>query len=314
MEKTGNYFWQSSFFNVLYIHSMNFFRLIWGDEPMIKYYLTKFSNVIFAVIIVVMQLYLIYYYNQKLPLHVVVINVIILIVYCLVSLYSVIKSMKLDKTRKNLEQEKLYNQKLQVLHDNLRAFKHDFSNIIAGIGGYIQTEDMNGLKKYYRQLVQDCHQINSQSSLNPDTINNPAVYSILVNKYDQAEDNGIRFYLECYIDFSQLQMKIYEFTRILGILLDNAIEAASECHKKIIRVIIRNDPAQNRQLLIVENTYQNKDIDLNQICEKGFSTKPNNTGLGLWEVNRIIEKHKNLNRLTSKDEEFFRQQIEIYYP
>ena len=31
-------------------------------------------------------------------------------------------------------------------------------------------------------------------------------------------------------------MQVYEFTRILGILLDNAIEASSECEEKIINI------------------------------------------------------------------------------
>ena len=51
-------------------------------------------------------------------------------------------------------------------------------------------------------------------------------------------------------------MKIYEFTRILGILMDNAIEAAYECDNKIINVEIRKDFKVNRQLLIIENTYK----------------------------------------------------------
>ena len=107
-------------------------------------------------------------------------------------------------------------------------------------------------------------------------------------------------------------MEIYKFTRILGILMDNAIEAASECDEKIINVTIRNDIRQNRQLLIIENTYKNKDINLDKIYEKGFSTKPKNTGLGLWEVNKIISQSKNISRFTSKTNKFFKQQIEIY--
>lgn len=94
--------------------------------------------------------------------------------------------------------------------------------------------------------------------------------------------------------------------------MDNAIEASSECDEKIINVTIRNDLKQNRQLLIIENTYKNKDIDLDKIYEKGFSTKAKNTGLGLWEVDRIIKHHKNLTRFTTKTEKFFKQQIEIY--
>ena len=51
---------------------------------------------------------------------------------------------------------------------------------------------------------------------------------------------------------------------------------------------------------------------MDKIYEKGYSTKPNNTGLGLWEVEQILKKHKNLSRYTTKNGEFFKQQIEIY--
>lgn len=269
-------------------------------------------NVIAGLFVLFMQMYLITYYNNKLPSYIVISNLIILISYCFISLYSIIKTLKLEQTREILEQEKQYNKTLQILHDNVRAFKHDFANIIAGIGGYVETEDISGLKKYYKQLLQDCNQVNNLSSLNPDSINNPAVYAILANKYYKADNNGIKINLECFIDFNSLHMEIYEFTRILGILLDNAIEASSECDKKLINVSIRNDLRRNRQLLIIENTYKDKNIDINKIYEKGFSTKSNNTGLGLWEVNKILSKHKNLSRFTSKTEEFFTQEIEIY--
>ena len=269
-------------------------------------------NLIFALIVIFMQMYLISFYNDRLPFFIILINLLCLLAYFSITIFNMAKTMKLEKATEDLEKEKLYNKTLQILHDNIRAFKHDFSNIIAGIGGYVETNDIKGLKKYYRQLLQDCKQVNNLSSLNPDTVNNPAVYAVLANKYYKADNLGIKISLESFIDFNKLHMEIYEFTRILGILMDNAIEASSECEKKLINVIIRNDPRQNRQLLIIENTYKNKDVNVEKIYEKGFTTKPNNTGLGLWEVNKIISKHKNLARYTTKTDEYFRQQIEIY--
>ena len=108
-------------------------------------------------------------------------------------------------------------------------------------------------------------------------------------------------------------MKIYEFARILGILLDNAIEASAECEEKIINLTFRNDTKNSRQLVIVENTYKNKDIDTDKIFEKGFSGKENHTGLGLWEVRKLVKKNNNLNLYTSKNDKYFSQQLEIYY-
>ena len=269
-------------------------------------------SVLFALLVIFMQIYLIVFYNDKLPFFIILINILSLIAYFFLTIFSMTKAMKLEKTTEDLEQEKMCNKTLQILHDNIRAFKHDFSNILASIGGYVETDDMEGLKKYYEQLLQDCNHVNNLSSLSPDSINNPAVYVVLANKYYKADELGIKITLESFIDFNNLYMEIYEFTRILGILMDNAIEAASECDNKIINVTIRNDKKQNRQLLIIENTYKDKDINVDRIYEKGYSTKPNNTGLGLWEVDKIINKHKNLTRFTSKTDEFFKQQIEIY--
>ena len=269
-------------------------------------------NVLFALIVIFMQMYLIVFYNNHLPFYIILINILSLISYFSLSIYSIIKTMKLEKAEEDLEQEKTYNKTLQILHDNIRAFKHDFANILSGIGGYVETDDMKGLKSYYKQLLQDCEQVSNLESLSPELINSPSVYSVLANKYYRADSLGIKINLDSFIDFKNLNMGIYEFTRILGILMDNAIEAASECDNKLVNVIIRNDNKQHRQLLRIENTYKDKNIDLDKISEKGYSTKPNNTGLGLWEVDRIIKKHKNLARFTTKNNEFFIQQLEIY--
>ena len=114
------------------------------------------------------------------------------------------------------------------------------------------------------------------------------------------------------LDLSTLKMKIYEFARILGILLDNAIEANSECDEKIINITFRNDPKNNRQLIKIENAYSNKEVDTERIFEKGISEKENHTGLGLWEVRKIIKKNNNINLFTSKTDKFFSQQLELY--
>ena len=145
------------------------------------------SNIIVAMIVMFMQGYLIVFYNDRLPSFIAIINILPLIAYFTISIYSIIKAMNLEKAREDLEQEKQYNKTLQILHDNLRAFKHDFANIISGIGGYVETDDMEGLKKYYKQLLQDCNQVNNLGSLNPDSINSPAVYAVLANKYYKAD-------------------------------------------------------------------------------------------------------------------------------
>lgn len=221
--------------------------------------------------------------------------------------------MNLVTTTKKLESAEEYNKTLHILHDSVRGFKHDFDNIVTTIGGYIKTNDMDGLKSYYSQLEEDCTKVNNLYVLDPDIINNPGVYNLITAKYNEALEKGIKVNLTVLLDLNDLHMKIYEFARILGILLDNAIEAASECDEKILNIVFRNESKNNRNIILIENTYKDKDVDIEQIFNKGVSGKQNHTGLGLWEIRQILKKNNNVNLYTNKNEKYFSQQLEIYY-
>lgn len=270
-------------------------------------------NMIFALVLISMQIYVTYFYSSVLPFYIVLLSLFSLLTYVIISLYTTFTVSKLETTSINLEEAQLYNKTLEILQDNTRAFRHDFSNILQGMVGYIDNNDMEGLRNYYSQLVEDVQHSNNLTTLSPKVVNNPAIYNVLATKYHKADSLGIKIHLEAFLDMNDLHMKIYEFTRVLGILMDNAIEATSECENKIINVTFRKDSRRNMQLLIIENTYKDKDINTDKIFEKGFSTKKGNTGLGLWEVRQILKKNNNLNLFTTKTDEFFIQQFEIFY-
>lgn len=274
-------------------------------------------NTFLGILAIGTQFYLIVFYSDKMPIVITFISIISICAYFSISLYSLLSTNKLDTTTRDLEEAQLYNKTLSILHDSMRGFKHDFHNIVQGIGGYADRGDLEGLKKYYKQLLQDCNRTNNLTALNPDVINNPAIYNVMATKYHKADEIGVQINLGIFMDLNEIEahMKIYEFTRILGILLDNAIEAASECDEKIIHVSFRKEANRHRLVMVIENTYKNKDINIDTIFEKDFSTKSKktNSGLGLWEVRQILKKNNNLNLFTSKSEEFFSQQFEIYY-
>lgn len=74
---------------------------------------------------------------------------------------------------------------------------------------------------------------------------------------------------------------LIQFLEFYGVLLDNAIEASSlSREKKIIFEILpvptfdNSKPAVN---ITIENSYPNKDVDLNKICDKGVTSKSEDT-------------------------------------
>lgn len=271
-----------------------------------------YANIGLGIVTLIIQSVIAVYYIQNLTIVISFLSFISLLLYFLLSIYSLTRVFKLILTTRKLESAEEYNNTLRILHDNVRGFKHDFDNIVTTIGGYIKTNDMDGLKKYYVQLEDDCQRVNNLYLLNPDVVNNDGIYNLLTKKYNEAEDKDIKVNITFLLDLSTLKMKIYEFARILGILLDNAIEASSECDEKIINLTFRNDSKNSRQLIIIENTYKDKDVDTEKIFEKGISGKQNHTGLGLWEVRKIVKKNNNINLFTSKNDKYFKQQLEIY--
>ena len=271
-----------------------------------------FANLILGFVTLMTQSIIIFYYIDILPIGITFLSFITLLIYFSISVYSLTRVIKLSLTTRKLQSAEEYNHTLHILHDNVRGFKHDFDNIVTTIGGYIKTNDIKGLENYYVQLEDDCQRVNNLYILNPEVVNNDGIYNLLIKKYNEADSKDIKVNISFLLDLSTLNMKIYEFARILGILLDNAIEASSECEEKIINLTFRNDTKNNRQLIIVENTYKNKDVDTEKIFEKGVSEKENHTGLGLWEVRKIVKKNNNANLYTSKSDKFFTQQLELY--
>ena len=270
------------------------------------------SNFILGILVFCIQAIIISFYSSNLPIIISFLSFISLLAYFIISIYSITKVTQLTQTKKQLQNAEEYNKTLQILHDNIRGFKHDYDNTVAAIGGYIKTNDMEGLKQYYSQLEDECLKVNRMYMLNPNIINNPGIYSLLTTKYNEAEELTIKMNITVLWDLSKINMKIYEFTKIFGILIDNAIDAAKESEEKIINVTFKDDEKNNMQYLKIENSYADKNVDLDAIFEKGKTSKENHTGLGLWEIRKILKANNNLNLHTTKDNKYFSQQFEIY--
>lgn len=311
------------------IIALSIYSFIWIITKLIRYFKINFKifenlsiknkrllgiSVFLIILVLCIQFCLIIFYNSTMPAIVSSINIIILIIYFTISLCSIVNISKLEITKQDLESANLTIQSLTILHDQVRSFKHDFDNMVNSIGGYVATEDINGLKKYYSQLLEECHKTNNLYALSPKVINHPAIYHLLATKYFEADKLDVQINLNVFLNLNEIEerMKIYDFTRILGILLDNAIDAAKECKEKIINVTFRKEISNNMILVIVQNTYLNKDVNTEEIYQKGISSKENHNGLGLWKVRQILMKNNNLNLFTTKDDKFFTQQFEIY--
>ena len=134
-------------------------------------------------------------------------------------------------------------------------------------------------------------------------------------KIQQAEENGInvslniskRIIKSTVYDLSSKEQK--DFGRILGVLLDNAIEASMNSKKKQIGIEAYANSKKEFKM-IISNTYDNE-IDMNKVGKEKFSTKGKNRGHGLLLVKQITNENKQFEVKTNIQKTIYTQTILI---
>ena len=225
--------------------------------------------------------------------------------------------MRIDKIKKQemvINNLKEYTENLNSVDDGMREFRHNFANFVQALDGYASVGDITGIKKMCRDLCKECRSMNNLNGLTPKVINNPSLYSLIMYKYRRAEDYGVTMNVEVSTEVDNLNISDYHLSLILGVLLDNAIEAAKDCPTKEVNLKFVRDTLRGNKFIIVENTYINRNLDVDKIFEKGYSTKKtineSQRGIGLWNVKKIVDNCETLNLYTYK-EKLFSQKLEI---
>jgi two-component system sensor histidine kinase AgrC len=214
---------------------------------------------------------------------------------------------------KIIEQEKI-NKTLLNVNDELKCFKHDFYNILQSINGYIYLNDLIGLKKYYDNLLAEINEIEYFEMIAKNLKNNPAVFGVLLDKFKKSKEKGIELFVELNHKMQTLGIKNYNVSRMLGVLIDNAIEASAECDNSLVCVNFKEDIEDNCIYIEVKNNYdKNNELDMKKIYDKHYTTKnnSNNQGLGLWKVGKIVMKNEDFNIYTTVEDDVFIQNLKI---
>lgn len=206
-----------------------------------------------------------------------------------------------------------YMSQIEELYQNLRVFKHDYANIMVSMAGYIEGNDMEGLKRYYdKQIFPISNQLIKANDAitilhNLDIVE---LKSLIFVKINHALELNIEVSLEITEEIETINMKSVDLVRIIGILLDNAIEACQECeHPSIGFSIMKMD---NDVTFVIKNTYIKHDIDYSKLGSIGVSSKGKRRGAGLYNIKTITNDYDNVIMDTEYEAGYFTQVLEIY--
>ncbi|NLL00520.1 MAG: GHKL domain-containing protein [Clostridiales bacterium] len=206
-----------------------------------------------------------------------------------------------------------YTQDIEKQYNELRKFRHDYQNILTSLEGYLVQEDTAGLKQYFYSNIKKhsdrlMHNEYMLEDLSNIKIN--GIKSIIATKIIYAQDMGLNANFETSDVITRINMDIILLVRILGILLDNAIEELLYLGYGQLLVGLIKYP--DNILIIVQNTCRDNLPNIQTLKKRNFSTKSSNRGLGLSNVSDIIDQCPNVISEIIVDNQLFIHKIFIF--
>lgn len=187
-----------------------------------------------------------------------------------------------DTNRQNEMLREAWKQ-LEDLNDQLRMQRHDFMNHFQVVYSLVDMDEKKETMEYIEQVYGQMKRLSSAMKTAK-----PAINALLYAKLADAQNRGIQTSLQVSTDWKNLPINDWEMCRVLGNILDNAMDALHDTEKPDLSVEIYEDLREygfcisNNGPMIGRETAE-------RIFTLGFTTKATGQGLGLPIVRRLLE-------------------------
>jgi two-component system, LytTR family, sensor histidine kinase AgrC len=176
---------------------------------------------------------------------------------------------------------------LESLNRALKSQRHDFMNHLQVVYSLMELQEYMEAQDYIDKVYKDIQKLNKALKTS-----NAAVNALLQAKLIFSETKGIDMSLNIESQLNELVIPSWEFCRVLGNLIDNAIYASGNVERdKYLKVNIYED-IKNYRFSVANNGPQISEEVLKRIFEPGFTTKGNSgEGMGLVITKDILRSY-----------------------
>ena len=199
------------------------------------------------------------------------------------------------------------------LLDMQRVSNHENKNQLLVIKGMADKNEKN-ISDYISSIVDTQYADNDLLIMKTNRIPSGGLRGLVYYKMLTMKDKKISVELEVDrnlrdIDFSNIPIKTnQELCKIVGVFLDNAIQAVEKLKVKKINIVLNyNDDAVT---IKISNNYEGI-IDIDKISDKGYTTKGKGHGYGLSLVKKIVDENNHFIHETEVNGKLFSQVIKL---
>lgn len=138
---------------------------------------------------------------------------------------------KIEIQQDVIVRQQLYERDLEAIRREARAFRHDYKNLLAGLSAQAGEGELEALRDSLAELDAGFDRRVGEKIRTSTQIGNlyiPQVRGLLLSKMAVMAEKDVDCRLEVIYPVKHVGMDLWDFVRCLGILLDNAVEAALE--------------------------------------------------------------------------------------
>ncbi|MED1113188.1 sensor histidine kinase [Bacillus paramycoides] len=176
---------------------------------------------------------------------------------------------------------------IRLYAEALRAQSHEFMNKMHVVLGLTHMKQYEELQKYVSSMVSE-HQYEIGGVMKK--IKSPVFAGFLLGKLSYAREKNIKLIIkeDSYLPEIYDERIIHELITIVGNLIDNALDAVTNCEKKQVEVGIQYG---DTLIITVHDTGKGiQEDEIDALFIKGYSTKGDNRGYGLYLVKESIQR------------------------
>ncbi len=241
-----------------------------------------------------------------------VLYVLFTISMILIVLHTARKNYEAQKKVEYLENLNEYTNNLEMVYNNLRSFRHDYINIMTSLAAYIDEKKYKELETFFYEYILPMQKNLTQKNNALDNllhIHLLELKSILYTKLLLAVNQDIEVHIDIPDEIDSVHMEPMDLIRMLGIYLDNAIEAALETEHPVLNFHLGK--INQDIVFIISNTFMDKGLSIAQMYKKDITTKGAGHGIGLYNVSEILNRYPNIYHETLMEDGLFIQQVRI---
>lgn len=180
--------------------------------------------------------------------------------------------------------EKQYRDEMQTYMSVIRSQRHDYNFHVQTLHGLLLKKDYAGCERYLDELLEDSVAVNSLL-----TIEDAAVSALILSFQRKAAQEGIGLTVSIENNLSQIATKVYETNKIIGNLLQNALDEAETLPDKSYGIHLTILKRGEFALISVSNeTVRENPMEG---YKAGTSSKTGHEGIGIASIQALASRY-----------------------